>query len=210
MLRRGLAVLAVVLTVSGAAPAQPGGDPFEKRDPEHKEGERRGDRGGHEDKPLSPEHLAEAMDVLRRVDPEKAAQVQARLEQDPDGVSRELRKQFPRIERFLGLKKWDPGMFDLRVEDLRLHHRSNQVAKALQEARDRDDHAAERAHADELERVVTEHFDVRQRIREREIEHLEKRIAQLREQLEQRDDEKSELIERRTQELASQQKPGEW
>lgn len=200
----------LALSAGVGCPAAAGDeDPFPDK-PRHNKPDDKRDWKKDDDHSLSKEQLDEAMAVLRRVDPEKAKEVEAQYQRDPEGLGRELRKRFPRIEHFLGLKRWDPEMFDLRVEDMRLTNESQKAAAALRDAKIKDDSAAERKHEDDLERIVTEHFDIRQRIREREIQMLEKRIEQLREQLEKRDDEKDDFIERRISQLTLGDKHDQW
>lgn len=158
---------------------------------------------------LAPEQIDEAMRVLRHVDADEADRLAGLREQHPDRFEPALRQWFPRLELFLAVRRYDPQMYELRVEDFRLAHQSRSVARQLLEAR-KNDRRQERELQRQLEKLVAEHFDIRQKMRERELTRLEERIERLREQLEDRADERRDLIEQRISELTQQDTHPQW
>lgn len=176
---------------------------------------------GHRDKhgppkPLSEAQVGQALEALRKIDPERADEFDRLAEAHPERLSSELRRRFPRIDHFLRLKEWDPEMYDLRVDDLRLAHATHRLAERYRRAvepRGDDEPAPEpdaRAMREELETLVEEHFEVRQRIRERELAALERRIEQLKQELDEREDDQREWVERRVEDLTTKDGRGEW
>lgn len=196
----------------------PGG-PGDHKGPPPPGYEGRGDKGPDGDKrggprPLTDAELDQAMDVMRQVDPEAASRLEPLLVERREEVAAELQHKFPRMGWFLRLKERDPEMYQLRVDDLRLSREQWVLGKQLREAK-----AAEEKHEptkgdidaidEKLEQVLAAHFDVRQKIRERELAGLEAQIERLREELEKRADERDELIEKRKEELTEKDaKPG--
>jgi hypothetical protein len=179
--------------------------------------ERGPERGPERVRPMSPEHVSAAIEVLRRIDPEAAERLAREAEERPQHVAAELRRRFPRVEWFLRLKEYDPPMFELRVEDMRLGHQTSRLARRLREAertrdaaddpRDPDDARTLRA---ELRKQLREHFEVRQQIRRRELEDLQRRIERMQADLEQRADDRADLIEQRMRQLTSDDPPTDW
>lgn len=154
------------------------------------------DRRGGPPRPLTPEEVDVALDIMARIDPETAEDLRLRHEENPRLVGRALVERFPRIRMFLKLREFDPDMFELRVEDIRLARLTMATAEEYREARaDGDAEAIDAIEARLLE-LLAERFELRQRIREREIADLEERLAMLREQLEEQADRKDAEIEK--------------
>lgn len=118
-----------------------------------------------------------------------------------DGV----RRLFPQIARLVRLKEIDPGMYELRVQDIRLERDTERIVNETRRIRadatveDADDRI-EDLH-DELEDKVEAHFELRQEIRAAELERMRARIEQLENDLDRRKDDKDALIAQRLAEL---------
>jgi hypothetical protein len=151
---------------------------------------------------MDDEELAVARQVIAELYPEVGPRLDQLAEEDPGELRRTLQRRFPRVRFLMELRERDPQMYELRLADIRLGRATAALAQQLREARAADDKPRHRALMDELEEQVAEHFDVRQTIRELEIEKLRQRLAELEEQLEERDDERDDLIEQRVGELA--------
>ena len=195
----GLVLLSCV-GVAGAA-----GRDGDRDDRDH---DRREHRHRH-DQPLTSEQIDQSLELLRRIDAEAADRVARLRQEDPERVEAELRRQIPRLEGFLALRRYDPQMYELRVEDYRLARESRDVAKRLMQAR-REDDRNERELERKLEDLVEAHFEIRQQIRERELAWLQRRIERLREQLDERADERKSLIEQRIAELTESGEAAQW
>ncbi|MEM1109206.1 MAG: hypothetical protein AAGH99_11020 [Planctomycetota bacterium] len=212
-LRISLSVLtaALALALGGAiAFAQPGSDermgppPHGEAGPPSMEGEGKEARGRDRERRgrrLSGEDLDAAYDIVVRLNPQLAEELQTLREEDPPGFQRALEQRFSRVRFLVELEKRDPAMFELRMSDISLGRQTTLLAKQVREARKADDKDKYEDLRDEIEAKVTEHFDVRQKIREMEIENLKRKLEELEETLDDRDDDRKDLIEQRVIEL---------
>ncbi len=144
---------------------------------------------------------AKLFDVVRDIDPALADELEQLKDTRPRAVFSVLRRQFPQVMRLALLKDEDPALYQLRVRDLQLTRQADQLADQHRDARKRGDKDAADAIEDQLEPIVVEHFDIRQKVRERELEKLEERIEQLKDALDERDSNKRNLIKQRLAEL---------
>lgn len=219
--------LAVLLTAgSPAASAQPDGgrDVF---DPPAAEGPHRGahDEAGHRGSPddqgepppfdessgddrgrrgprMTDAEIDAAYQIVVRLYPELADRLAELRRDDAREWRQTLERRFPRVHYLVNLQQRDPEMFELRLADIQLDRLTRALAEQLREARDHDDKDGYKQLRDQLETKVAEHFDVRQKIRGREIEALRQKLEELEERLDDRDDDRKDLIELRVEELA--------
>jgi hypothetical protein len=166
-------------------------------------------RGDH-DQPMTEQQVREALEVLRRIDPEKAEKLEQHVAENPERVGRALRDNFPNLGRFLAMRRYDPEAFDLRIEDLRFSREADRSARRLRQAEADGDDVLAAAERQVLEQIVADHFDVRQQIREHELMKLEQRIEQLRQQLQDRADDRNDLIQQRIKELVGEDPHDRW
>ena len=162
--------------------------------------DRRSDRGnGH---PLDPERIRRRLDILRQAYPEMAEKIERQLEEHGDNPQRlkllleRLRRIAPHIDRWERMMRDDPKAFELELADVKLGHRARQLAIKVHRDNDPESEAAQ-----ELKRVIEQHFDVRQRKREYELKKLEQRIQKLRADLEARRAHRDQVIDKRFEEV---------
>lgn len=172
-----------------------GEEELDDRDPGSRE--RRG--GGFR---MSEADLDAAYDIVVRLYPELAERLDTLRSEDPRQFKQTLERRFPRVRFLVQLQERDPAMFELRMTDISLDRQTDALAKQLREARAEDDKDGYKALRDEIETKVAEHFDVRQQIRAMEIEILKAKLEELEESLDDRDDDRKDLIELRVNELA--------
>ncbi len=172
-------------------------------------GPRRDDWRGP-DKPMDAQQLLEAMEVLKKIDPEKAEKLQQALDKNPDRVGQVINENFPHLGRFMSWRKYDPEGFDLRVEDMALSRQTHECAKRLREALDKGDDEIAAIEEVQLRELVTEHFDIRQQIREHDLVKLKEKIAELLEQLEDRLNKRESIIDERIEELIKGEDDYRW
>lgn len=177
------------------------------RGADHGEG-RRGPFGDRA--PLSDEQAEAALEVIELIYPESAEQMRANWKEDPDQVKRMLDRRFPRVRYMLSLKERNPEMYELRIADITLTRQSEQLVRQMREAKKADDEKAFDDHRDALEDVIEEHFDVRQEIREIELEWLRERLERMEEEVDDRARDKRDLIEQRLLELAGGENGAKW
>jgi hypothetical protein len=150
---------------------------------------------------MDAQQVRDALKVLRQIDPEKADQLEKHIDQNPERVGQALHESFPHLGRFLAMRRYDPQGFDLRIKDLALSRQSQHSARRFHEAQRLGDDAMAGAEQEALQGIVADHFDVRQEIKEYELIRLEGKIQELRDQLQQRVNNRDELIEERLEEL---------
>jgi len=154
-------------------------------------------------------YLKERLEILREINPDVAERVEQHLKQrgdaHPERIRMMLRERFQRIERLVHLKREDSAAYALAITDLKLERQTREAAEKLRGGRGgtEDDRA-------ELRGMIGEHFDVRQRKYELELQRLEKRIAELRRQLETRRNHRDALEQSRFDELISTPGRPEW
>ncbi|MEM9418945.1 MAG: hypothetical protein AAGA25_07855 [Planctomycetota bacterium] len=207
-----LSTLALMLSVVGVmswAQRGPGGDGegFGPREggPPMVEGDREGREGRDRDRRgprMSDEDLEAAYEIVVRLYPKMAEKLEAQREEDPEKFKKTLERSFPRMRFLVQLQKRDPEMFELRIQDISLDQQAKQLVKQLREARKADDKGRYKELYEQLETKVAEQFDVRQQIRAMEIEALKQKLEELEQSLDDRDDDRKDLIEQRINELA--------
>lgn len=160
--------------------------------------------------PMDAQQAREALDVLRRIDPEKAKRLEQAIDENPERVGQVLHENFPMLGRFMAMRRYDPEGFELRVRDLRLSRESHDASDRMRKAIDAEDDALAAVELARLQALVAEHFDVRQEIREYELAKLNERIKELGEQLKQRTAEREALIDERVHELIGEGGGDRW
>ncbi|MEO1237836.1 MAG: hypothetical protein AAFX76_13700, partial [Planctomycetota bacterium] len=167
---RSWLVLISVLALAPAALAQPRDDGGEE--PRFEEPRSDPDREHRRGRALTDEQVDAALEIVGRLYPELSERLETLREEDPRKLRQTLQRRFPRVRFLVNLQDRDPAMFELRISDLTLERQTRELAERLRAARDGDDRDAVRTLRDEIEAKVAEHFDVRQSIRQREIELL--------------------------------------
>lgn len=198
----------------GDRPRMRDGDSFsDERRPRRGERGERGDmreRFGEDGPQLSDEEIAEAMEVLKEYDAKVAAHAESLRETNPTRYRMLVRRYMPQIRRLMYLKKSEPEAYELHLDDMRLGAESERLAREYREA-DRDNDLGRVADLRrELKDVVTRHFDVRQRIKERQLARLEEMVKRLRDQIDERREQRPVLIDGRMDELTSDRRERMW
>jgi len=99
------------------------------------------------------------------------------------------------------LQKSDPEMFTLQKEEADLERQTGELAVQYRRAE-----ASQRGEIkQQLEKLVNQHFDVRQRRRELEIKRLEQELQRLREAVQRRNKARDEVVKKRVSELIGQE-----
>ena len=158
---------------------------------------------------LSEEDREQAMQVLKDINPELAE----RLEKSQDNPQRShamLQRYLPRIQKLMRLKKSDPKAYKLTIEDTKIELECQKLSHQFKEARKNDEQDRMTEIHGKVAELVEKHFDVRQKLREMELEKLELRLAQARKQLEKRAGNRKELIQTRVTDLTGKQREPMW
>lgn len=198
----------------GPPPDQPGDRPPPPREARDGEGPREDDKRPHgrwgHDEPMDAQQIREALEVLKKIDPDKAERLQKAINENPEQVRDVLQKNFPYLGRFMAWRRYDPEGFDLRIEDLALSRQTHECAKRLRTALDAGDDELAALEQIQLHELVTEHFDIRQQIRQHDLAKLQEKIAELLEQLEERANNRDDFIEDRVEELINGDQEDRW
>ncbi|MEM9882763.1 MAG: hypothetical protein AAF800_07590 [Planctomycetota bacterium] len=142
-----------------------------------------------------------AREVIGVLYPELAERLNKLRDEDPRAYRDALERRFPRVRFLVRLRERDPEMYALRVEDITRARQVEALGKAYRAAEADGDDMKSRAIKDDLEDAAAAHFDVRQTIRRIEIDRLRARLEAMEQQLEEQDDDRDDLIERRVDEL---------
>ncbi|MEZ6192607.1 MAG: hypothetical protein R3C45_15140 [Phycisphaerales bacterium] len=204
-----LLVLSAGLWALGGEPDRP------DRGPDDRPGMREGDDGPPHGwwgrgKPMDSQQAQEALEVIRRIDPEKAQRLEKAIDENPERVGEVLHENFPMLGRFMAMRRYDPEGFDLRVKDLALSRKCSAAADRMRKALDAKDDAVAALELAQLQALVAEHFDVRQELREYELMKLKERIEELGDQLKQRTADRETLIDERVHELIGEGGGDRW
>ena len=109
-----------------------------------------------------------------------------------------LQRQAAELHRLEELKERDPERFEQKKKEQSLEYRSFQLAEKFRESKDEKEKAKIK---NDLSVILGELFDLREKDREEEIKHLNKKLEHLKSVLAERKKKKKEIVERRLQEL---------
>jgi hypothetical protein len=130
-------------------------------------------------KDLPPLSLEQRIELLKQIDPDLAQKLQEGLSRNRDRVEHMMREQWPRFQELVYLKRTDPELFDLRVKDFRFYRDMRRMAGEYDKAlKAKDDSKAKSIEAS-LRDLLTDRFEVRQKIREHELARLTKHLEDL-------------------------------
>ncbi len=150
---------------------------------------------------LTDELIAEVLAVIADFDEVLHARLTAALETNPEVVRGRLQNDLRRWMAAVELKRNDPELYELNVEDRRLSRETSQLVGEYVAARRAGDTEKMDAIKTSLESLVGEHFEVRQKMRERDLAQLEQRLEFLRTQVQQRRERRQEVIRQHLQQL---------
>ena len=145
---------------------------------------------------LSLEQTRETLELLKRIEPEVGAELSELYEKNPRQVARILHKRFPRVKGFLMMKRYDPQMFELRMQEIELLGEVRMFSQQYREAvAVGDDVLAGQLHKD-LKQVLELHFDVKTQVTQLQIDRLQDRLNKMKGALVERMVDKDDLIKK--------------
>ena len=154
-----------------------------------------------------PQRLITATDVKKviavatDVSPEWGAQLEILQKDDPDQLMTNIRSSGHRLLGLVMLRERDPGLYEVRVGELRCKRELADVGQEYREAlRDgRTDDAA--ALSEAVRALVKQSLDFEMRARAMELAALDKAVRELKAQLEEEVATRNERLEQRFQEV---------
>ena len=167
----------------------------------------------HDRPPIRPEQVHQIMEMLSQVHPELAERIRRRMGPDTPltgtRAMRFIKAQWPRIGprmvKLWQLKQSDPVLYELTVSDIRTDREIRRLAMQIRAAEMPEDEEV-----DQFKQAIAKHFQIRQRKLERELEQLEKRIAQVKTRLKGRLQRREEFEQQRFNQLLGRAVESEW
>lgn len=150
---------------------------------------------------LSLNDTEEILAIIRDVHPELGAQMDEVRDRNPELLKRQLRSHMRWVSGLHRLKQIDPVLYKLRVECLKLKQQEEDWADKLRAAhKDKKSDAAEKCR-NELKRIIAAEIECKQKIREHELAKFQKRLNELKAQIESERKNKDKQITERLDEL---------
>lgn len=150
---------------------------------------------------LDQDQIATVLEILRQHRPELAQRLEEALEKHPDRAQRILADQWPRLTRLIELKQRDPRTFEITLSEMRLMGQARELFIQWRVAMKNGDQDQADQIKQQLTQVAGQLFDLNQEFRLREVERLEQRAQELRQQIQTRAVERDALIQQRLEEL---------
>ena len=149
---------------------------------------------------LTPEQEAEVLDYLKEMRPEQADELLKWKDRRPEQYRRALSRAFREMRYVQDMKERDPELYKIVSQEKQFDSQSQTLARQY---RNTDDENEKKRIEDEVKKLLDKIFDLRQMNYEAEIERLEKRLAEAKENNAERLANKSEIVQRRLEELLS-------
>lgn len=153
---------------------------------------------------LSEEQVDQLIDILQVVKPEAAERIAVLRQRIGERAGAIIAREHPRVMRFMAMRERDPHLFELRMADFQLNRESLELAMAYREAKLTGDADELKTIRGKLTQVVKAHFELREEIRQHELQQLEAQLDRLREELETRRERADRIIRERTAELTGE------
>lgn len=139
----------------------------------------------HAEVEYDPQRLREMMRFLRETAPQVAERIEAEILDNPDRAEQVYKRMAPRMLPQMEMRERDPEMFSIRAESMRLDWQIRQGAQRVQRLR-----AAQSPPAGELDAadaalrdLISQRIDLTARERTIMVERLERRVAEMRREL---------------------------
>lgn len=157
---------------------------------------------------LSPQQINQIMDFLKATEPDVYKKAEILRRSDPQQFARLITEAAPNFARLEHLRKTDPKLLHLTLQDLADTHESFKLAGELRQPGLPP--SAMQLLRTRLRQVVTAQFDLRQQIRLHELNELVKKINELKAQLKHRKTQRQEIIQRRMAQLIGKPPSVNW
>ncbi len=171
-------------------------------------GEGRGDGGRWRgDAPMAAEMAERVIAVARDVSPELAAEIEKVRAEIPDRMSQSVRMNARRLMGLAVLKDRNPGLYAIRVEELRLQLDLRDLGERWRAATAAKDEANAAALAAQIEVKARAQVDVDLKARAQELVALDAQLKTLREELVEEQRRTAERVRERIEAVKSGQPP---
>ncbi len=157
---------------------------------------------------VSEHQIAKIMNFLQTTEPEVYAKAVVLRRSAPKKFVKLISDAAPNFRRLERLHKQDPQLFALTIADIKLTHRSFTIAGELRQPNLPTEQTENLRQ--ELKQVVSQQFDLRQKIRKLELDQLTKRLQALKDQFALREKERIIIIETRVNDLIGKPPSVNW
>jgi hypothetical protein len=154
------------------------------------------------DMQLSAEEVTDALAILRDYQPDVAERITKWHAEQPEGAGQMIAARMPWIRRLIYVRRYDEERYQVMIADMKLDRECATLSQKVREG----DNTLE----PELRKKIAEHFETRQKLREMEVDRLEKRVTELRNQLAERRQVQKDLVEQRYGELVGKGPESKW
>jgi len=150
------------------------------------------------DGPMPQEMIDRVIAVARDVSPDLAKQLEEKRSVAPDDMSQAMRQSARRLVALAVLKDRNPGLYAIRVEDVRLQLELRTLGEAFRAAQTAGDAAKAKALETQIAAKVKAQVDVDLRARAQELVALDEQMQAMREDLVQEQKRTAERVVERT------------
>ena len=158
--------------------------------------------------PLSAQQINQIMDFLKSTEPDVYKKALILRHSDPAKFNILIAEAAPNFACLERMRKTDPKLLSLTLQDLADTHESFRIAGELRQPR-LPPPMAQLLRA-RLQQVVAAQFDIRQQIRMHELNALVKKINELKTQLKHRETQRQQIIARRVAQLIGKPPSVNW
>lgn len=151
------------------------------------------------DGPMPQEMVDRVIAVARDVSPELAKQLEEKRNVAPDDMSQAMRQSARRLVALAVLKDRNPGLYAIRVEDVRLQLELRTLGEAYRAAQTAGDAAKAKALDTQIAAKVKAQVDVDLKARAQELVALDEQMQKMREDLVQEQRRTAERVSERTE-----------
>ena len=151
------------------------------------------------DGPMPQEMVDRVIAVARDVSPERAKQLEEKRNVAPDDMSQAMRQSARRLVALAVLKDRNPGLYAIRVEDVRLQLELRTLGEAYRAAQTAGDAAKAKALDTQIAAKVKAQVDVDLKARAQELVALDEQMQKMREDLVQEQKRTAERVSERTE-----------
>lgn len=211
----GLGLIIAIFGLFNLSVAQPPNDeeefappPKEKMSPRMREGEGLKQRERFKESPKDEEiDINKVREFLKEFDPSLLEHLQAIKKDNPDEHYRMITRIWHEMAMLERLKKENPEMYEMTLQTKKLEARIRIIAD---EYRKVEDTKQKEAMKKELKTILTQLFDTKMAMREKEVRQIEERVKKQREKVDKQKKDKDRLIEERLLTIIGERDEMDW
>jgi hypothetical protein len=156
---------------------------------------------------LTPAEEKEVLDYLRQFYPEGISELKTLKINRPQVYRRALSRAFREMRFLQDLKTRDPAKHKQMILEKQLESEGRVIAKKYRKSRDEEEKTRLK---DKLRALLERSFDLRQLNRQMEIDRLEAKLQDLKEQNRRRIENKQDIVENRLNDMIGESSQLEW